>query len=175
MTNNASSKGGGDLPSPPPAVARPEPSVETPEVRQQRRNDYNRLVRTARLTSMLLENVDFKTKPESVGTNKSLLSRDLGANAKVLSSGSEDGTCVANIEWTVKYSFKSRAVVRCSASYIVSYEGMKGFSDEVIGIFVDTNSKSITYSYFRALYAHIDWSANLGSAPLPIVQLQAKV
>ncbi len=32
------------------------------------------------------------------------------------------------------------------------------------------------YSYYRlALYAHLDWSANLGSPPLPILHLNPKV
>lgn len=75
----------------------------------------------------------------------------------------------------MKYTFKKKVIVSCVSSYLISYEGMKSFSDEVIGIFADTNAKSVSYSYFRALYAHLDWSANLGSIPLPIVQLQAKV
>jgi hypothetical protein len=29
--------------------------------------------------------------------------------------------------------------------------------------------------YFRALYAHLDWSASLGSPPLPVIQLQPKL
>jgi hypothetical protein len=28
---------------------------------------------------------------------------------------------------------------------------------------------------FRALYAHLDWSASLGSPPLPVIQLQPKL
>jgi hypothetical protein len=27
----------------------------------------------------------------------------------------------------------------------------------------------------RALYAQLDWSANLGSSPLPVLQLQPKI
>jgi hypothetical protein len=151
------------------------PSIESPEVRQQRRTDYNRLVRTAKLTSILLEKTDFSTRTESMGISKSLLKRELVATSNVLSSGASDNVCVANIEWSVKYTYQKRAIVKCVSSYIVSFEGMRSFPDEVIAIYVDTNAKGLTYSYFRALYAHLDWSANLGSAPLPIVQLQAKV
>ena len=165
----------GEKPSLPAVVAPELLAVEPPEVRQKRRADYNRLVRTAKLISILLEKIDFGARTESVGISKSLLRRELNANATVLSSGVADNTCIANIQWSVKYTYQKRVVVKCVASYIVSFEGMKDFSDEVVRIFVDTNAKAVTYSYFRALYAHLDWSANLGSAPLPIVQLQAKV
>jgi hypothetical protein len=165
----------GEKPSLPQVAASQSPTIDTPEVRQKRRTDYNRLVRTAKLTSILLEKIDFDARTESVGISKSLLKRELNAYSTVLSSGVTDGACIANVQWRVKYTYQKRIIVKCSASYIVSFEGMKDFSDEVVGIFVKTNAKGMTYSYFRALYAHLDWSANLGSAPLPIVQLQAKV
>lgn len=163
----------GALPSSTPPTAASQ--LEPPEVRQKRRVDYNRLVRIAKLTSIFLEKNDFSVRSEAVGLSKSLLKRELIANAVVLASGSSDGICVAKIEWAVKYAYQKRVIVKCTTSYIVSFDGMKDFSEEVIGIFVETNAKAVTYSYFRALFAHLDWSANLGSAPLPIVQLQAKV
>jgi hypothetical protein len=177
MTNVSGQKDSsdGEKPSLPQVAGSETAPIEPPEVRLRRRNDYNRLVRTAKLTSILLEKTEFGARTEAVGISKSLLKRELNANSTVLSSGTLDGSCIANIQWSVKYTYQKRTIVKCITSYIVSFEGMKDFSDEVIGIFVDTNAKGITYSYFRALYAHLDWSANLGSAPLPIVQLQAKV
>jgi hypothetical protein len=150
-------------------------TMEPPEVRQRRRSDYNRLARTAKLTSILLEKLEFTARTEAVGISKSLLKRELNANATVLTSGITDGSCIANIQWGLRYTYQKRTIVKCIASYIIGFEGMKEFSEEVVGIFVDTNAKAMTYPYFRGLYAHLDWSANLGSAPLPIVQLQAKV
>ena len=178
MMNNVADQSGDDSgdvrPSPPPSVSSAL-TTDLPEVRQKRRTDYNRLVRTAKLKSILLEKNEFGARAESVGINKALLKRELNAHSTVLSSGTLDSACIANIQWSVKYTYQKRVIVKCITSYIVSYDGMKDFSDEVVGIFVDTNAKAITYSYFRALYAHLDWSANLGSPPLPIVQMQAKV
>jgi len=142
---------------------------------ENRRANYNRLVRTARLASIILEKVDFKISPEALGVNKSLLTRNLNVSTKVLSSGLQDGTCVANIVWTIQYRFKKRSVVKCVASYIISYDGIANCSEETVSVFVDNVGKVATYAYLRALYAHLDWSASLGSPPLPIVQFQPKL
>jgi hypothetical protein len=159
---------GSDSPAPLPAA----PAGENVE---NRRANYNRLVRTARLASIILENVNFKILPEALGVNKSLLKRNLGVSTKVMSDGLIDGTCVANITWTVQYKFKSRSIVKCTVSYIISYDGIENCSEETVGIFVENVGKVATYAYLRALYAHLDWSANLGSPPLPIVQFLPKL
>jgi hypothetical protein len=165
----------GETPSLPETAASQSSTIEPPEVRLRRRNDYNRLARNAKLTSILLEKIEFSARTEAVGISKSLLKRELNANANILTNGIADGSCIANIQWGLRYTYQKRVIVKCVASYIIGLEGMKDFSEEVVGIFVDTNAKAMTYPYFRGLYAHLDWSANLGSAPLPIVQLQAKV
>jgi hypothetical protein len=150
-------------------------AVTRGEVVENRRANYNRLVRTARLASIVLENVNFKILPEALGVNKSLLKRDLGVRTKVMSAGLSDGTCVANIVWTVQYKFRRRSIVKCTASYIISYDGIVDCSEETVGIFVENVGKVATYAYLRALYANLDWSANLGSPPLPIVQFLPKL
>jgi hypothetical protein len=71
--------------------------------------------------------------------------------------------------------FKKKNVVKCVASYLILYDGIMGCSEETVKVFIDNVAKTATYAYFRGLYAHLDWSANLGSAPLPIVQFQPKV
>jgi hypothetical protein len=142
---------------------------------ENRRANYNRLVRTARLGSLILEKVDFKVAAEALGVNKALLTRDLKVTTKVLSPGLSDGTCVANIVWTIQYKFKKRPIVRCNASYIISYDGIENCSEETVNVFVENVGKVASYAYLRALYAHLDWSANLGSPPLPIVQFQPKL
>ncbi|MDH2345520.1 hypothetical protein [Bradyrhizobium sp. SSUT77] len=153
--------------SPPPAL--------TAEQVQQRRADYNRLVRTTRLANLVLERVDFKISPEALGIKTSLLNRNIGATTKVMAYGHDDGTCMANVIWEVILKFKTKTVVKCNASYIVSYEGVKDCSDEVIELFLEHVGKVATYAYFRALYANLDWSATLNSQPLPVLQLQPKI
>lgn len=145
------------------------------EAAQKKRNDYNRLVRTARLNNLFLEKVDFKILPDALGIKQSLLTRNLSPTTKVMSHGLSDGTCVANVLWEVTFKYKTKNVVKCTASYIVSYDGVKDCSEETVAVFLENVGKVATYAYFRALYAHLDWSANLGSQPLPMLQLQPKV
>jgi hypothetical protein len=151
------------------------PSPPDGQAVENRRANYNRLVRTARLASIILEGVDFKIMPEALGVNRALLSRNIDVTTKVMSPGLNDGTCVANIMWTVQYKFKKRTIVKCRASYIISYDGIRDCSEETVSVFVENVGKVATYAYLRALYAHLDWSANLGSPPLPIVQFQPKL
>jgi hypothetical protein len=145
------------------------------EVVQKRRADYNRLVRQARLANLLLEKVDFKIVPEVLGITESLLARSISPTAKILSSGVEDGTCVASIVWEVAFKFKAKNMMKCTASYIISYDGIKDCDEETVGTFIEHVGKTATYAYFRALYAHLDWAATLGSQPLPVLQLQPKL
>lgn len=145
------------------------------EVVENRRANYNRLVREARLANLLLEELNFKIHAEALGVNKALLNRTLTPKTKIMSSGISDGTCVANIVWEVIFRFKRRPVMKCTASYIISYEGVKDCSEETVAIFVEHVGKVATYAYFRALYAQLDWSASMGFEPLPILQLQPKI
>ncbi len=164
-----------------PEVLPPLPQSSVPqnaadgEVVQRRRADYNRLVRTAKLASLVLEKVDFKVTPGGWGIKEALLTRSISPATDVISSGIEDGTCVANVVWEVVFKYKTKPVMRCKASYIISYDGIEDVTEETVGVFVDNVGKTATYAYFRALYAHLDWSANLGSQPLPVLQLQPKL
>lgn len=146
----------------------------TPDTGEKRRN-YNRLVRQARLLSILLEKIEFKISPDAVGANKALISRDLGAKNTVLANGVSDGTCVANIAWSITLKFRKRTIARCAASYLITYDGMKDCTEDAVALFIENVAKTATYAYFRALYAHLDWSANLGSPPLPIVQFKPEI
>jgi hypothetical protein len=71
--------------------------------------------------------------------------------------------------------FKTKTVVKCNASYIVSYDGVKECTEEVVGLFIEHVAKVATYAYFRALYAQLDWAATPNSQPLPVLQLQPKI
>lgn len=92
-----------------------------------------------------------------------------------MATGITDGTLVANITWEVRFKFKQRTLMKCVASYIISYSNVKDCSEESVGVFVDHVGKVATYAYFRSLYAQLDWGATLGSDPLPVLQLQPKL
>src|SRR4051812_31833164 len=100
------------------------------EIVQKRRADYNRLVRQGRLANLLLEKVDFKMVPEVLGIKESLLARNIAPLTKILSSGIEDGTCVASVVWEVTFKFKGKNLMKCTASYIISYDNIQDCSEE---------------------------------------------
>ena len=147
------------------------PAAEAARVRYEaRRADYNKLVNNARLLTMILENVDFKIQPEALSADKSEMKRTIVPKTEIMSTGLEDGTCVANIIWEVSFKLRNKTVVRCSASYIISYGGVADCSADGVTVFLENVGKVATYAYFRALYSQLDWSANLGSQPLPVIQ-----
>jgi hypothetical protein len=149
--------------------------VMPPVSPEERRNRYNLLVRTAKLTTLLLHETNFVVQPDAHAISRHLLSRDLEGRREVLSHGCEDGDCVVRVKWIATMRYRKRNLIRGSASYIVSYRGMKGFSEDIVEEFADVIAKAATYPYFRALYAHLDWSAELGSPPLPLFQFHPKV
>ncbi len=158
------------LPQDDAGAAASAPARSHQEIYEARKDDYNKLVTNARLRRLILENVDFKITPEALIAEKSVLKRQLVPKTKIMSLGLDDGTCVANVIWDVTFKLKNKNVVRCSASYIISYDGVRECSADGVTVFLENVGKVATYAYFRALYAQLDWSATLGSDPLPVIQ-----
>ncbi|WP_441277967.1 hypothetical protein AB7783_14005 [Tardiphaga sp. 172_B4_N1_3] len=140
------------------------------EIFEARRDEYNKLVASAHLIALILEKVDFKILPEALSADKTTLKRHLAPKTKIMSTGLDDGTCMASVTWDVGFKLKNKTVVKCSASYIISYDGVKDCTADGVTIFLENVGRVATYAYFRALYAQLDWSANLGSEPLPVIQ-----
>lgn len=160
-------------------MVEPLPSVEASDKRtevESRRADYNRLARTARLRSLVLENIDFKIKPETLAAeNKVRLKRTVSAETKIISTGVQDGNCVGNIVWSIDSKLEKKRVVQCRVSYMIAYDGIADCSEETVQLFLDNVGKGATYAYLRSLYASLDWNANLGGPPLPVIQFLPKV
>lgn len=146
----------------------PAPPVLNEAVSEQIRQ-YNRATRLAKLSSIVLEKVDFRVLPAALRADASTLKRELNVETELLEYASSSGNCIATISWTIVLRHKRKKVASCKASYVVFYYGLGGFSEEIIQMFIDHVGKTATYAYFRALYAQLDWSANLGSPPLPVV------
>jgi hypothetical protein len=141
----------------------------------ERRAKYNKLVRTAQLRSIVLGEVQFKIEPTVLAPeNRAQLKRELTGRATILHSGTEDGTCIANITWLVDSKLNKRRVVRCKASYMIAYDGMQGCSEDLVVLFIENVGKTATYAYLRGVYSNLDWAANLGTPPLPMLQALPK-
>src|SRR5438876_4598470 len=160
--------------SEPRAQEAPAADSSTPDPIPDKIKQYNRAVRLAKLTSILLEKVDFKISPEALVADRSELKRELNVKTEILSYEAASGDCTASIVWTIAMMRKRKRVTKCTANYIVLYEEIKECTEDVIQMFIDNVGKTATYAYLRALYAHLDWSANLGSPPLPVIQFQPR-
>jgi len=154
---------------------KPTADSPNPDGINARINQYNKVVRLAKLSSLLLEKIDFKILPEALTAKSSELKRDLNVKTKVMGYDSESGDCVASIVWSVEIKKKRKRVVKCGAGYIVVYQEIKDCPEDMVQMFIDHVGKTATYAYFRALYAHLDWSANLRSPPLPVLHIQPSV
>jgi hypothetical protein len=130
---------------------------------------YNKAARLAKLSSIILEKVDFSVSPAALSAEHSSLKRELNVETELLGYDSDKGSCIATISWTIVLRYKRKKVASCKASYVVLYYDIKGFTEDIIKMFADHVGKAATYAYFRALYAQLDWSANLGSRPLPVM------
>lgn len=128
------------------------------------------MVSGARLRLLILEGVDFKITPEALSADKALWKRQIVPKTKIMSTGLDDDTSMANIIWEVGFKQKNKNVVKCKASYIISYDGVKECSEDGVTVFLENVGKVATYAYFRALYSQLGWSATLGSDPLPVIQ-----
>jgi len=130
---------------------------------------YNKAARLAQLSSIVLEKVDFRVLPAALRVEAAALKRELNVETELLRYDSNDGDCIATISWDIILRDKRKKVAWCKASYVVFYYDLKSFSEDIIKMFIDNVGKTATYAYFRALYAQLDWSANLRSPPLPVM------
>jgi len=130
---------------------------------------YNKASRRARLSSIVLEKVDFHILPDALRISRAELRRELSVETDLFHFDSDDGDCIASIGWAIILSDKQKEVASCKADYLVFYHDLKGFSEDIIKLFIECAGKAATYAYFRALYAQLDWSASLGSPPLPVM------
>jgi hypothetical protein len=140
---------------------------------EERRNIYNRTVRQAELKAIMLSNLSFKV-------NRSVLSDArpkafYGTGDIVGFSFDKDRrACAARVLWKVELKVERKQFVKCAAQYDAIYNGFECGPD-IARLFIENVARSATYSYFRALYASLDWGADIGSPPLPVIKFQPKV
>ncbi len=142
--------------------------VATKVSAQDRRNQYNRVVRIARLLSLLLSSVDFNVNRELLRTEQGAKKLGFKGDISSFSYDADEGYCVIGCSWTVELKAGRRKIGKCVATYEVIFDEIKGFDHDVIKIFAEHMGKSSTYSYFRSLFASLDWASDLNTPPLPI-------
>jgi hypothetical protein len=143
---------------------------------QQRRVKYNQAVRKARLITLLLSSVNFNVNREVLepdGDND--IKPTYGGRVKRVAFDSKEGNLLCTIEWTVDFKHKRKRFVKCAADYEVAYGGLMDFDESTMTLLAENVARPATYAYFRALFANLDWSAELRSPPLPVIKFQPKI
>jgi len=141
---------------------------------EERRNRYNRAVRQSRLVAILLSDLKFNIDREKQAAADRLQPRYSGALVN-FAYDDETGVCAAGVQWTVDVLSGRKKVARCKATYDVIYDGLDNFEEEVIRIFADNTAQATSYSYFRSLFATLDWASELRLPPLPAIKFVPKV
>lgn len=144
---------------------------------QKLRADYNRAVRTADLSAILLRDVKFKVD-KALAPNRDRPTKMTGqCNGSMigLAVDEETGALTASIEWGVELKAGKKRVASCKAVYDVVYNGFSEVDDKIVGLFAENVARPACYAYFRSLYASMDWAAELRFPPLPVVRFNPKV
>ena len=156
-------------------IAKGESEVIPPLDPQERRRMYNRAVREARLVTILLSGTTFKVTRENTPSEEDEIVPSYKGVLKEVSYQKEFGACLIQIEWQVQVKVHRKQFVKCTATYDIIYDGFKEASEEIVSLLAENVAKPASYAYFRALYANLDWSADLRFPPLPIIKFQPKV
>ncbi|WP_038953061.1 hypothetical protein [Bradyrhizobium japonicum] len=155
----------------------PKNEIVGAEDAQQRRIKYNQAVRSARLVTLLLSSVNFSVNRKALDPDDADadVKPTYGGRIKQVAFDAKEGNLLCTVEWTVDFKYKRKRFVRCSADYDVAYGGLVGFEESTIALLAENVARPASYAYFRALFANLDWSAELRSPPLPMVTFQPKI
>lgn len=141
---------------------------------QERRQSYNRAVREARLVKIVLSAVKFGVKRSVPFSEASV--RKLSYGGEVVEFAVVKKNALgASIKWSVNIKSGRKQVATCMATYNIVYDNFSSLDDETARLFAENVAQPATYAYFRALYANLDWSAELRSPPLPVIKFHPKI
>ena len=140
-----------------------------------RRNLYNKLARTTTLGGIYLTDVSVKINPSALGRKRDDLTRSVNSDADVITFDKEKGVFAVKINWKIRIKFGRKVVGKIDAGYMLVYRDARDFPKEIVEIFVNAVAKGACYAYFRSLVSTLDWSAGVGSAPLPVIKIDPKV
>lgn len=145
--------------------------------RQKRIANYNRAVRVAEIVTIALSELKFKVSQENAPEPEEGKKLKPSYNGRLnnIAFDAEKGLLIVSVEWIVEIKAGRKVFSKCSAVYDVFYKGMQGFDEDTIDLYAENVARPTSYSYFRALYASLDWSAGIASPPLPIIKLHPRV
>lgn len=133
--------------------------------------EYNQVAKVAELAAINLIKVrsDFS---HSAGIDEKT---KLSFGRKVISGGfdADQSAARAVFQYFVKGTRSGKSIFSISADYAVVYITKGEVAPNAAKAFVHNVGVFAAYAYFRALAAHLAWSANLELPPLPTIATQA--
>jgi hypothetical protein len=145
---------------------------------EERRRKYNKAVRQANLVTILLSKIDFKVNRRIAPDEKAsrpVGKPSFGGRLADYQYDEETKACLASVAWTVEIKAGRQTYAKCVAQYDVIYDGFTEVDEDIIQLFAENVARPATYSYFRALFASLDWSSGLRLPPLPVMKFHPKV
>lgn len=142
---------------------------------EDKRRQYNRAVREARLVTILLSSFTFKVDRQMKRPPMEEWKAGVDGELKSFDFDIDKKTLLARILWTVEIKVKRRSYVKCVAEYDIVYDGFSMLGDETAMLIAENLARPATYAYFRAMFANADWAADIGAPPLPVIKFHPKV
>jgi len=135
---------------------------------------YNRIVADANLAKLVLTKVDYQVHHDVANSGREPTLNYKGELVE-FDHNKEIGAIMAGVKWTADVRCGRKKAVHFVANYVVIYEGFTTEETELLERFADNVARPATYSYFRALFANLDWASDLRTTPLPVVKFFPKI
>ncbi|WP_366655616.1 hypothetical protein [Fodinicurvata sp. EGI_FJ10296] len=146
--------------------------------------DYNRVVKSARLARIFMTGSEFKSEPAYFNHGDSgSFDHNLDHELTVIDNDTDAGRIAAILQWKVfvteratKGSEKSKSesdaspVLSIEARYLIAYDQIEDGSEDAMKHFMEKVGKMATYPYFRAHVSHINGEAEASLPLLPILR-----
>lgn len=136
---------------------------------------YNRIVADANLAKLVLTKVDYQVNHDVAATIDREPALNFKGELEEFDHNKEIGAIMAGVKWTADIRCGRKKYVHFVAKYVVIYDGFSTDETALLERFADNVARPATYSYFRALFANLDWASDIRATPLPVVKFFPKI
>lgn len=146
--------------------------------------DYNQVVKSARLARIFMTGAEFKSEPAYFNNGDSgSFEHNLDHELAVIENDTDAGRIAAILQWKVfvterpangseksESELEASPILSIEASYLIAYDQIEGGSENAMEHFMNRVGKMATYPYFRAHVSHINGEAEASLPLLPILR-----
>lgn len=130
---------------------------------------YDDVVEKAELGNIVLMSVNFDVSTDyDPRSEKNRLLYDIDQEGTDFDE--ENGRAMVQIASSLTVKNGRKSVINCKTRHLVYYRGLSGCNPGAVDRFVSRVGRFTVYPYFRAIVSQMDWNAQLGLPPLPILK-----